>query len=186
MKNFTFASLVAVALSLSMFAQAADTNYSSGIQTVGVSIAVQESISIISITGGPFVIQQGVGQSNQVSVNYSWNLIAGNHTGSGGNGVQTASWFSSSTAALTGPANVPSALMTETRNGNALACSASNPQQIAGAGCHYTIVVPAGSTGLTGPVSGTGTDIYTLAYTGSGILAAGNYSGTWNVVVWAN
>lgn len=119
MKLFKSLSLVTVLLlSIVAFAQGA---VGGPAQSTAVNLTIQESLTF-TLTGGPIVIPGTLATlSNTLTANVTYNLTPGNHS----QGIRTATWMGSATAALvnpTGPTNVPSANVAVVSNEGSGAC----------------------------------------------------------------
>jgi hypothetical protein len=150
--------------------------------TVSLSMSVSESITVsgtpASIT---FTYSPAAGgtatASGPITVNVSWSLAAGHAAG-----VIVQSWLSSATAALGGPASIPSSQVFQAVNGGAAtACTGTaDPASgigVAGAACSVVASSPSPVPAGTGNRSST----VVLSLSGLGALTPGVYTGTWNV-----
>jgi hypothetical protein len=159
--------------------------------TIALSYSIGSSLTLTASPTSTNLLNNGV-YGNPVTLTSTWNLAAGGGTGTGGSyTVELDAYFSSATAALTGPANVPSSKVYD----QVATSIAGNTAGAASGACNMTVAADAGApAGASCPTlfkvpgtTGSGTDSSTtIAFSiDNSITLAGNYTGTVNLILQA-
>lgn len=152
------------------------TQLNSTVATTALSLTVNESISV-SATPGTITFTYGSGAataSGPISVTTTWSAASTRTQ------VITLAFFSSASAALTGPSSIPTSQVFAAVNGAAnAACTLTStaiPALTASAVCPTVF-----QQNSPVPSSGTNTSSVVLLLSGLGTLAPGTFSGTLNI-----
>lgn len=168
---------LALLLTVTCFAQGAVT---SGIQTATIQATQGESITV-ALTGSPVTMTFGGAYSTPLTAVVSYNLVSANHT----QGIAIGAWFSSATAALTGPVNLPASDFGFKVGGTGAGTGYTGPcsshagtivNTVEGATCMASVYLSQSQL-ITTP-AGSWTDIFSFNYTSATPAPAGSYTGT--------
>jgi len=154
-------------------AQAQATQINSTSVSVTLSLSVGESITA-AVTPATITFAPNGVASGPITVTTSWNI------GTGHSSINTIAWFSSTTAALSGPSNIPTSQTFASINGGTpTACTLPSIGSIVGVGLSGAlcpqVFLGAGSAG-----AGSHSDSVLLSLSGLGSLPAGTWAGAIN------
>jgi hypothetical protein len=176
--KIVLAAFVAALMLMSPLAALAQAGTASAVSTVALSMNVGESVTV-SVSGGPVAfVYDGINiasTTNVLSVTTSWNL------GATGGSLESDEYFTTPSAALSGPSNITAAQVFAKVNSLPFAActntSTFNPAATAGGVCPAVFFVS-----NMAAAHGTSTSTLTLQLQNLGAsLAPGTYSGTLNI-----
>lgn len=184
--GMTAATIAVLFAPLGASAQQFSTQLNSGGKTVTLNLSIPESITLtLNVTSLNFTYSASSGGSattpTTIVATTSWSLVAGNHTT-----VSTWAWFSSPSAALTGPAstNIPASEVFASIDGSSPspcnATPAAFPSGVQSGGVCPGLTANTSVLWTSATATGTSTDNVILSMANLGALPAGSFVGTLN------